>query len=330
MYYENPMVGSAYSYPCPYKPKQHFAYYNNDNQPIYHTFEIDQPARKSFKHDHHYPLSPLMSQKNDEELLSLLDIKTEGNLNEKPRRTVSLFKDKHRNIACAICGDISSGFHYGVYSCEGCKVKIRYFLEFLGRFVFFCRLQQGFFRRSLHQDTSYLCKNSNNCEITLSNRNSCQSCRLKKCIDIGMSRDGSRLGRPRKRSHSEMISMHNNSTNSNDHSLEPIISKRSKLIFPQCLFRDHQNLFVPNIHQEVQRKLLSMLIYQERLLTHIEVKELDHLKDMIINAHRQFCPNTIEKIQIQIKKNPPVLANSIVRLKTMRLLFYNSFLFLVR
>ncbi|KAK3726230.1 hypothetical protein RRG08_018673 [Elysia crispata] len=24
---------------------------------------------------------------------------------------------------CAVCGDEASGFHYGVYSCEGCKVS---------------------------------------------------------------------------------------------------------------------------------------------------------------------------------------------------------------
>ena len=25
---------------------------------------------------------------------------------------------------CKICDDVSSGFHYGVFTCEGCKVKI--------------------------------------------------------------------------------------------------------------------------------------------------------------------------------------------------------------
>jgi hypothetical protein len=55
-----------------------------------------------------------------------------------------------------------------------------------------------------------------------------------------------------------------------------------------------------------------MLIYQEKLLTHIEAKEIDHLANVIINVHHQFCTNTIEKIEIQIKENPPILADSIV------------------
>ena len=33
-----------------------------------------------------------------------------------------------KSPTCRVCGDESSGFHYGVDSCEGCKVGIRNFL----------------------------------------------------------------------------------------------------------------------------------------------------------------------------------------------------------
>lgn len=27
-------------------------------------------------------------------------------------------------LLCKVCGDVASGFHYGVHACEGCKVKL--------------------------------------------------------------------------------------------------------------------------------------------------------------------------------------------------------------
>ncbi|XP_077997597.1 nuclear receptor subfamily 1 group D member 2-like isoform X2 [Glandiceps talaboti] len=81
-------------------------------------------------------------------------------------------------INCQICGDTSTGFHYGVHSCEGCK---------------------GFFRRSIAQHTTYTCTNKERCEVTIYTRNQCQLCRWKKCLDVGMSKDASRLGRRSKR-----------------------------------------------------------------------------------------------------------------------------------
>ncbi|XP_051575480.1 nuclear receptor ROR-alpha-like isoform X4 [Myxocyprinus asiaticus] len=81
-------------------------------------------------------------------------------------------------IPCKICGDKSSGVHYGVITCEGCK---------------------GFFRRSQSSSVQYSCSRQSNCPIDRASRNRCQSCRLKKCVAQGMSRDAVKFGRMSKR-----------------------------------------------------------------------------------------------------------------------------------
>lgn len=59
--------------------------------------------------------------------------------------------------------------------------------------VFFACLQ-GFFRRSIQQNIQYKkCLKNNNCSIMRMNRNRCQQCRFKKCLSVGMSRDGTFL-----------------------------------------------------------------------------------------------------------------------------------------
>ncbi|XP_064325449.1 nuclear receptor ROR-beta-like isoform X2 [Phalacrocorax carbo] len=81
-------------------------------------------------------------------------------------------------IPCKICGDKSSGIHYGVITCEGCK---------------------GFFRRSQQNNASYSCSRQKNCLIDRTNRNRCQHCRLQKCLALGMSRDAVKFGRMSKK-----------------------------------------------------------------------------------------------------------------------------------
>ncbi|KAL4216819.1 hypothetical protein ACF0H5_024540 [Mactra antiquata] len=81
-------------------------------------------------------------------------------------------------IPCKICGDKSSGVHYGVITCEGCK---------------------GFFRRSQSGPVNYQCPRNKQCVIDRVNRNRCQYCRLQKCIALGMSRDAVKFGRMSKK-----------------------------------------------------------------------------------------------------------------------------------
>ncbi|XP_051997960.1 nuclear receptor subfamily 1 group I member 2 [Xyrauchen texanus] len=69
---------------------------------------------------------------------------------------------------CQVCGDKSTGYHFNAMTCEGCK---------------------GFFRRAMKRPTQYCCPFRNVCVITKSNRRQCQSCRLQKCLSIGMKRE---------------------------------------------------------------------------------------------------------------------------------------------
>ena len=71
--------------------------------------------------------------------------------------------------ACLVCGDRGSGYHYSVYSCEGCK---------------------GFFKRTVQKNLSYNCKEDGNCNINKFTRNNCQYCRFQRCQIVGMKREG--------------------------------------------------------------------------------------------------------------------------------------------
>ncbi|KAF8566917.1 hypothetical protein P879_02873 [Paragonimus westermani] len=77
-------------------------------------------------------------------------------------------------IPCRVCGGPSSGFHFGALTCEGCK---------------------GFFRRTVLSNVRLECLSNNDCPITPANRNMCKSCRFQRCLAVGMSKSGSRIGR---------------------------------------------------------------------------------------------------------------------------------------
>lgn len=118
-------------------------------------------------------------------------------------------------LLCKVCGDVASGFHYGVHACEGCK---------------------GFFRRSIQQNIQYKkCLKMENCTIMRINRNRCQQCRFKKCLAVGMSRDAVRFGRIPKREKQRMLLEMQNAMNN-------MMSNNSQL---HSMLHGHQSPSLP-------------------------------------------------------------------------------------
>ncbi|XP_019958986.2 nuclear receptor subfamily 1 group D member 2a [Paralichthys olivaceus] len=118
-------------------------------------------------------------------------------------------------LLCKVCGDVASGFHYGVHACEGCK---------------------GFFRRSIQQNIQYKkCLKMENCTIMRINRNRCQQCRFKKCLSVGMSRDAVRFGRIPKREKQRMLLEMQNAMNN-------MMSNNSQL---HSMLHGHQSPTLP-------------------------------------------------------------------------------------
>ncbi|XP_056122479.1 nuclear receptor subfamily 2 group F member 6b isoform X2 [Rhinichthys klamathensis goyatoka] len=83
-------------------------------------------------------------------------------------------EDKACVVDCGVCGDKSSGKHYGVFTCEGCK---------------------SFFKRSIRRNLNYTCRSNRECQIDQHHRNQCQYCRLKKCFRVGMRKEAVQRGR---------------------------------------------------------------------------------------------------------------------------------------
>nr|XP_020471135.1 retinoic acid receptor beta-like isoform X3 [Monopterus albus] len=101
---------------------------------------------------------------------------------------------------CFVCQDKSSGYHYGVSACEGCKTKYQYHHKLSN-----CHIR-GFFRRSVQKNMVYTCHRDRNCIINKITRNRCQYCRLQRCFAVGMSKK-LRNDRNRRKGKKEAVKM---------------------------------------------------------------------------------------------------------------------------
>lgn len=77
---------------------------------------------------------------------------------------------------CKVCGEASTGFHYGVNTCGGCK---------------------GFFGRALVRSDGLRCVGNGTCDIVAQGKRKrvCQKCRYEKCLKVGMSKVAIKTGR---------------------------------------------------------------------------------------------------------------------------------------
>ncbi|XP_067935191.1 peroxisome proliferator-activated receptor alpha-like isoform X2 [Watersipora subatra] len=76
---------------------------------------------------------------------------------------------------CRVCNATASGYHYGANTCEACK---------------------AFFRRSIGQEDAIKpCQVAGKCAENPTGKISCSDCRRKKCLQIGMAKEGCRKGR---------------------------------------------------------------------------------------------------------------------------------------
>ncbi|VVC37639.1 Zinc finger, nuclear hormone receptor-type,Nuclear hormone receptor, ligand-binding [Cinara cedri] len=112
---------------------------------------------------------------DDDNKIHLLHLQPDHQLQHHDANGIDDDKPPPRRL-CLVCGDVASGFHYGVASCEACK---------------------AFFKRTIQGNIEYSCPANGDCEINKRRRKACQACRMQKCLRTGMLKEGVRLDRVR-------------------------------------------------------------------------------------------------------------------------------------
>ncbi|XP_066569082.1 retinoic acid receptor RXR-alpha-A isoform X2 [Amia ocellicauda] len=152
---------------------------------------------------------------------------------------------------CAICGDRSSGKHYGVYSCEGCK---------------------GFFKRTVRKDLTYTCRDNKDCLIDKRQRNRCQYCRYQKCLAMGMKREAVQEERQRSKDRNEN-EVESTSSANEDMPVEKIL-EAELAVEPKTETYIETNLGMPsnspndpvtNICQAADKQLFTLVEWAKRI-----------------------------------------------------------------
>uniref|UniRef100_A0A8C2FUZ1 Retinoic acid receptor RXR n=2 Tax=Cyprinus carpio TaxID=7962 RepID=A0A8C2FUZ1_CYPCA len=148
---------------------------------------------------------------------------------------------------CAICGDRSSGKHYGVHSCEGCK---------------------GFFKRTVRKDLSYTCRDNKECLVDKRQRNRCQYCRYQKCLATGMKREGGYLSDERQKNKERDGDYECSSSANEEMPVEKILEAETAVEHRSDLHSDatgSPNDPVTNICQAADKQLFTLVEWAKRI-----------------------------------------------------------------
>lgn len=113
---------------------------------------------------------------NNSNKLNINNSNQNNNNNSNNNSSSNHISNNSSQEPCLICGDVASGKHYGLRSCEACK---------------------AFFKRTVQGKIEYQCPASRECEINKRRRKACQACRFQKCLNMGMLKEGVRLDRVR-------------------------------------------------------------------------------------------------------------------------------------
>ncbi|KYN36080.1 Steroid hormone receptor ERR1 [Trachymyrmex septentrionalis] len=166
--------------------------------------EIDNPTTPT---QNYQVCSPTTTLQHQESICTKLDITDYGDSNGNPEspemhhcssttQPLGTPEDgiKEEDLLprrlCLVCGDVASGFHYGVASCEACKAFFKRTIQ--GLRVYYDKIASNF-----TGNIEYTCPANSECEINKRRRKACQACRFQKCLRQGMLKEGVRLDRVR-------------------------------------------------------------------------------------------------------------------------------------